>query len=441
MQFHERLKQYRKEKGLTQKELAQKIYVSRSAVAKWENGLGLPSDDSLDAIAEFFCVNREELLSDRETETVIVDKNGKLSRQKMCLIGLIILLSVLLISFFVTVHLLQGNNKHIIDEDIIVSGIDTADPYTWFDVNKIYLPSKKACQEIAEGMSLNQVIRKIGKPQRDIGSGVSMFQFDLDDGSILTIAFEEDSKKREKNPGISAYECLVVARWDFDGEIPNVYFPYYGALNNLYSWINKLHPKDIVQVRYERAYIGVAPGHLKNISYSTNTVDIENVYRLLFSKLVAISDNQGKITGGGYVKYDFFTANNETYSITVSNNTVLINNQYYQLIDKFYYTFQYSDIDCHSFITDDIPDYDQYAIYTYGNVSTLIGNYSGLGEFEFCIYDGAIEIAPRFCLRSSTVNLLILSANQFMIEGDNNTIVYQITGEKDFSALFAESGE
>ena len=46
MQFYERLKQYRKKTGLTQQELAQKIHVSRSAVAKWENGLGLPSDPS-----------------------------------------------------------------------------------------------------------------------------------------------------------------------------------------------------------------------------------------------------------------------------------------------------------------------------------------------------------------------------------------------------------
>ena len=56
MQFHERLKEYRKNQGLTQEELAEKLHVSRSAVAKWENGLGLPSDDSLDDIAALFGV-------------------------------------------------------------------------------------------------------------------------------------------------------------------------------------------------------------------------------------------------------------------------------------------------------------------------------------------------------------------------------------------------
>lgn len=97
MQFHERLKNYRKEKGLTQEELAEKLHVSRSAVAKWENGLGLPSSESLDEMATFFGITSEELLADRETETIIVEKNSKLSQQKKWLIGLICLVIALIV--------------------------------------------------------------------------------------------------------------------------------------------------------------------------------------------------------------------------------------------------------------------------------------------------------------------------------------------------------
>ena len=40
MEFKDNLKQMRREKGLTQAQLAEKLFVTRSTVAKWENGLG-----------------------------------------------------------------------------------------------------------------------------------------------------------------------------------------------------------------------------------------------------------------------------------------------------------------------------------------------------------------------------------------------------------------
>lgn len=82
MQFNEKLKKLRADKGLSQEELAKKIFVSRSAVAKWENGLGLPGEASLNALAEFFSVSKDELLYDKETETLIVEKILRYLNQK-----------------------------------------------------------------------------------------------------------------------------------------------------------------------------------------------------------------------------------------------------------------------------------------------------------------------------------------------------------------------
>ena len=63
MEFNEKLQELRKRKGLTQEELAQQLYVSRTAISKWESGRGLPNIESLKAIAKFFCLSLDELLS------------------------------------------------------------------------------------------------------------------------------------------------------------------------------------------------------------------------------------------------------------------------------------------------------------------------------------------------------------------------------------------
>ena len=74
MEFHEKLTELRKQRGLTQEELAGHLFVSRTAVSKWESGRGYPNLDSLKAIAVFFSVTVDDLLS---TETVLTIAEGE----------------------------------------------------------------------------------------------------------------------------------------------------------------------------------------------------------------------------------------------------------------------------------------------------------------------------------------------------------------------------
>ena len=98
MEFHEKLQQLRKSKGLTQEELAEVLYVSRTAVSKWESGRGYPNIDSLKTISSYFSVSLDDLLSSNELMNLAQYENQR-RRKAQChlLIGAIDLLSLFLI--------------------------------------------------------------------------------------------------------------------------------------------------------------------------------------------------------------------------------------------------------------------------------------------------------------------------------------------------------
>ena len=64
MQFNEKLKMLRKEKGFTQESLADKLNVSRQAITKWESGDGIPDIDNLKQISILFNTTIDELVKE-----------------------------------------------------------------------------------------------------------------------------------------------------------------------------------------------------------------------------------------------------------------------------------------------------------------------------------------------------------------------------------------
>ena len=98
MEFHEKLQELRKKRGLTQEELAEALYVSRTAISKWESGRGYPNIDSLKEISSFFSVSIDELLSS-ETVLSIAEKENKSNMRNMCnlLLGMVDMCALLLI--------------------------------------------------------------------------------------------------------------------------------------------------------------------------------------------------------------------------------------------------------------------------------------------------------------------------------------------------------
>lgn len=75
MEFNEKLQELRKARGLTQEELAEALFVSRTAISKWESGRGYPSIDSLKQIANYFSISIDELLSGERLITIAENEN------------------------------------------------------------------------------------------------------------------------------------------------------------------------------------------------------------------------------------------------------------------------------------------------------------------------------------------------------------------------------
>ncbi len=76
MEFGEKLQTLRKRRGLTQEELSEALFVSRTAVSKWESGRGYPNIESLKGIAKFFSVTVDELLSSDEV-LLLAEKDSR----------------------------------------------------------------------------------------------------------------------------------------------------------------------------------------------------------------------------------------------------------------------------------------------------------------------------------------------------------------------------
>ena len=83
MEFYEKMQDLRKQKHLTQEGLASALFVSRTAISKWESGRGYPNIDSLKAIAAFFGVTVDELLSGGEVLTIAQEEHRQ-TKHRFC---------------------------------------------------------------------------------------------------------------------------------------------------------------------------------------------------------------------------------------------------------------------------------------------------------------------------------------------------------------------
>ena len=128
MELNEKLQQLRKQKNLTQEELAEALYVSRTAISKWESGRGYPNIDSLKAIAKFFSLSIDDLLSGEELLT-LAEEDHKQKQNHLCdlLFGLLDLSVLLLLFLPLFGHRMDGGV-----ESVSLIGFSSVSPFLRF---------------------------------------------------------------------------------------------------------------------------------------------------------------------------------------------------------------------------------------------------------------------------------------------------------------------
>ena len=125
MEFNEKLQQLRTREHLTQEELAQKLYVSRAAISKWESGRGYPSIDSLKIIAKYFNITIDELIGSEEIIS-LAEQDKKDTKKKYTALICGILDSLIVLLMFLP---LFGNGG-----DTAVSMFSLTDTSDWLKI-------------------------------------------------------------------------------------------------------------------------------------------------------------------------------------------------------------------------------------------------------------------------------------------------------------------
>lgn len=81
--FAQKLQFYRKQFGLTQENLAEKLNVSRVAVSKWESGRGFPNLDSLKGVSDLFGISIDDLISSKAISNFVKSDDGNAAKNLM----------------------------------------------------------------------------------------------------------------------------------------------------------------------------------------------------------------------------------------------------------------------------------------------------------------------------------------------------------------------
>lgn len=133
----------RKQKGLTQMELAEKLNVSRQAISRWEVGAAVPSTDNLRVLSDLYEVSVDYLLNDEleniskkneESQEIISNgqkKKGVFLKRRIVYIGVIVILGLLAVIISAVINFNQKQSQGLPLENMTIVEEDSYTNHTF----------------------------------------------------------------------------------------------------------------------------------------------------------------------------------------------------------------------------------------------------------------------------------------------------------------------
>lgn len=140
------ISELRREKGLTQKELADKLYITDRAVSKWERGLGCPDVSLLDDLSRILDISIIEILKGRKLDKDEIIENASIiesmnySKESFkhkfrkyfnifCMLTIFFVGSIILINNIKSIYYLNKTYKNIVDYEGLEKTIAETNSY------------------------------------------------------------------------------------------------------------------------------------------------------------------------------------------------------------------------------------------------------------------------------------------------------------------------
>lgn len=215
------IQQLRKEKNITQEQLAEKLFLNSRSISKWERGENLPDIENIKKLSEIFEVSQEEIMNGerKKTKKEIIKEKLKsfLKKYKLIIIPFIlinIILYILLAIFFINNY----NKVTIYDvrtegEDFYVEGtITVGKKFTYIDLSNIKLPYETNIDEIyyIQYSILSDDEEYILALGYDVESeDEKMIAFDINEGLVYSSIHSREENRKLFIPGEKDYYYQV----------------------------------------------------------------------------------------------------------------------------------------------------------------------------------------------------------------------------------------
>ncbi len=327
MKFQDKLRKLRTEAGLSQESLADKVHISRSAIAKYENGNGKPSEDTLKALAFYFGVEISELRSDDDLKEE--SKKKKVIKLSAIVGSLTLVIAVLVASLTWLIQPQPGTSKKKVYSSIGLLNMATTVPIIVDESNKSkeYLVNTflsftiSMHQEISEGEKADY----LGNIVRFESQDFAQIHYNYNSNETNYIINFKKEGTFELFYHIEDYRQSVKFVCDDNSK---KWDSYKMNMSNLYPWIEDISKENLTGFRYEESNSSIGPHYFRNIYYTEGKNDIEEAYSFLNNTVILSNSNQVLATGAGLQTITYYFRNYPSQSIEIYNN-------YYLYIDTF----------------------------------------------------------------------------------------------------------